>query len=89
VPRSNPFVGRRGARPEIFASGFRNPWRFSFDRGHIAIGDAGEARTDEIDFVSLRRARGGNFGWSAYEGTLVFNVDQLPKAQDAIMPTIE
>jgi hypothetical protein len=69
VPRDNPFVGRPG-RDEIFAYGFRNPWRFSFDRatGAMAIGDVGDERFEEIDYLPARKARGANFGWSAHEG---------------------
>lgn len=69
VPRDNPFVGRPG-RDEIFAYGLRNPWRFSFDRatGAMAIGDVGDERFEEIDYLPARKARGANFGWSAYEG---------------------
>ena len=53
VPRSNPFVGRSGARGEIYAYGLRNPWRFSFDRrtGDLSIGDVGQGDVEEIDFV--------------------------------------
>jgi glucose/arabinose dehydrogenase len=70
VPASNPFVGRRGARPEIFAYGLRNPWRFSFDRanGDLWIGDVGQNIVEEIDRVALRRAAGANFGWNRLEG---------------------
>jgi Glucose / Sorbosone dehydrogenase len=58
VPTDNPFVGRRGARPEIWAFGLRNPWRFSFDRatGDLWIGDVGQYVMEEIDVVSLRRS---------------------------------
>jgi Glucose / Sorbosone dehydrogenase len=65
----NPFVGRPG-RDEIFAYGFRNPWRFSFDRvtGAMAIGDVGDNRFEEIDYLPAQKALGANFGWSAYEG---------------------
>ncbi len=70
VPRTNPFVGLPGARPEIFASGLRNPWRFSFDRRSrtIAIGDVGERDVEEINFLPLARAVGANFGWDLFEG---------------------
>ena len=70
VPRDNPFVGRSGARPEVFAYGLRNPWRFSFDRatGDLVIGDVGQDEVEEIDFASPRRARGANFGWRPFEG---------------------
>ncbi len=70
VPADNPFVGRAGARPEIYALGLRNPWRFSFDRatGDLAIGDVGQDAVEEIDFVRRGRGRGANFGWRPYEG---------------------
>ena len=69
IPRDNPLVGRPG-RDEIFAYGFRNPWRFSFDRATeaMAIGDVGDERFEEIDYLPAGKARGANFGWSAYEG---------------------
>jgi glucose/arabinose dehydrogenase len=69
VPADNPFVGRGGARPEIWAYGLRNPWRFSFDpaRGDIWIGDVGQNAWEEIDVMPAGRA-GMNFGWSLREG---------------------
>ncbi|MDX6690115.1 MAG: hypothetical protein QOG15_1572 [Solirubrobacteraceae bacterium] len=71
VPGDNPFVGRAGA-DEIYSYGLRNPWRFSFDRstGDIAIGDVGQDKREEIDFASKGKARGVNYGWRAWEGTL-------------------
>ncbi|HXE45003.1 MAG TPA: PQQ-dependent sugar dehydrogenase [Conexibacter sp.] len=73
VPRDNPFVGVRGVRPEIYAYGLRNPWRFSFDRAtaDMVIGDVGQDRVEEVDFRTRETARGVNFGWRAYEGTRV------------------
>jgi glucose/arabinose dehydrogenase len=70
APASNPFVGRAGARPEIYAYGLRNPWRFSFDRanGDLVIGDVGQDAVEEIDFARKGTARGANFGWRPYEG---------------------
>jgi glucose/arabinose dehydrogenase len=70
VPRGNPFVGRSGARGEIYAYGLRNPWRFSFDRktGDLAIGDVGQNAWEEIDFKRRGKARGANFGWRPFEG---------------------
>jgi glucose/arabinose dehydrogenase len=72
VPRSNPFVGRPG-RDEIYSLGLRNPFRFSFDtvtakRPRIAIGDVGQDRFEELDYTTVARARGANFGWDAFEG---------------------
>jgi hypothetical protein len=67
VPRGNPYVGKPG-RNEIFASGLRNPFRFSFDRGRILIGDVGQSGWEEVDFASHKRLRGANFGWDHFEG---------------------
>jgi glucose/arabinose dehydrogenase len=68
IPPSNPFVGRGGARGEIYSYGLRNPWRFSFDRKtkNLSIGDVGQDEVEEIDFV--RSGRGKNFGWRPFEG---------------------
>jgi glucose/arabinose dehydrogenase len=70
IPSSNPFVGRAGARGEIYSYGLRNPWRFSFDRanGNLVIGDVGQDEVEEIDFVKKGGARGTNFGWRPWEG---------------------
>jgi glucose/arabinose dehydrogenase len=71
IPADNPFAGRAGAKPAIYAWGLRNPWRFSFDRktGDMAIGDVGQDHVEEIDFRTRGSARGVNFGWRAWEGT--------------------
>ena len=69
TPSSNPFVGRRGARREIWDYGLRNPWRFSFDRstGALFIGDVGQKGFEEINVEP--KARGGrNYGWHQMEG---------------------
>jgi glucose/arabinose dehydrogenase len=73
IPPDNPFVGRPG-RDEIWAYGLRNPRRFSFDRPTrtIAIGDVGNDRYEEIDYLLITRSRGANFGWPAYEGGASF-----------------
>jgi len=71
IPSSNPFVGKPGL-DEIWAYGFRNPFRFSFDMkdGHRLFGmDAGQSRYEEIDLVE----KGGNYGWNVKEGTECFN----------------
>ena len=75
IPKGNPFVGRSGALPEIWAYGVRNPWRFSFDRrtGALAIADVGQNRQEEVDWSRRGRSRGANYGWSVFEGTLRFH----------------
>ncbi len=67
VPPDNPFVGRTDARPEIWAYGLRNPWRFSFDTatGDLWVGDVGQDTREEVDVVT----KGGNYGWSIMEGS--------------------
>src|SRR4051795_9777556 len=73
IPPDNPFAGRPG-RDEIWAYGLRNPRRFSFDRPTktIAIGDVGNDRYEEIDYLPIAESRGANFGWPAYEGFAAF-----------------
>jgi glucose/arabinose dehydrogenase len=71
IPPSNPYVGRPG-RDEIFAYGLRNPFRFSFDGGRIAIGDVGQYDWEEIDLLRLSDASGANFGWPYWEGDHIF-----------------
>jgi glucose/arabinose dehydrogenase len=86
IPASNPFVGRPG-RDEIFAYGLRNPWRFSFDGHRLAIGDVGQSRREEINFLWLGDARGVNFGWPQYEGELVFDSSR-PGPDPATFPIL-
>jgi glucose/arabinose dehydrogenase len=86
VPPDNPFVDRAGARPEVYSYGLRNPWRFSFDRENqaLTIADVGQDSLEEVDYTPADRARGANFGWSAFEGTERFNEDQ--EAPGAVPP---
>jgi glucose/arabinose dehydrogenase len=69
IPPTNPFVGKPGL-DEIWASGLRNPWRFSFDRetGHLYIADVGQNRWEEIDFQPAASRGGENYGWRIMEG---------------------
>jgi len=69
IPADNPFANG-GGRPEIYAIGFRNPWRFSFDgpTGRLILADVGQNAFEEIDIVQ----RGGNYGWNTMEGMHCF-----------------
>jgi glucose/arabinose dehydrogenase len=71
VPGDNPFVDVPGARPEIWAYGLRNPYRFSFDRatGALVVSDVGGDRYEEVNLMSRGHTGGSNFGWSVFEGT--------------------
>ena len=69
IPPDNPFLGTAGARPEIWLTGLRNPWRFSFDgpTGDLWIGDVGQGAWEEID-VARHGASGLDYGWNVMEG---------------------
>lgn len=73
IPSGNPFVNGGGA-PEVWAYGFRNPWKFSIDPVDrlIYIGDVGHSEYEEIDVVSMDTGGGSNFGWLPMEGTHCF-----------------
>ncbi|MGE3753160.1 MAG: PQQ-dependent sugar dehydrogenase, partial [Planctomycetota bacterium] len=70
IPADNPWVGVAGVRPETWAYGLRNPWRWSFDRatGALWLGDVGQVQREEVDLVT----RGANLGWRLYEGSLAY-----------------
>jgi glucose/arabinose dehydrogenase len=74
IPPDNPFVAQAGARPEIWAYGLRNPWRFSFDRltGDLWIGDVGHQRIEEVDLQPAGSKGGQNYGWNIIEGTACY-----------------
>jgi glucose/arabinose dehydrogenase len=84
VPPDNPFVDTPGAAPEIWSSGLRNPWRFSFDRetGDLWIADVGQSAWEEINVApatgGVDAGKGLSFGWSAFEGDERYNEDVSP-----------
>lgn len=87
IPRDNPFVGiGDGIRHEIWAFGFRNPWRLSFDpeTGALWMADVGQNKWEEINLV----VRGGNYGWNTYEGFHLFKGSPAD-AVNTIFPVME
>ncbi len=89
VPPDNPFAGSDAGRPEIWAYGFRNPWRFSFDRetGDLYIADVGQNEWEEVNFQPADSPGGENYGWNAYEGTHVYSGQQ--PSSEVVMPIAE
>jgi uncharacterized repeat protein (TIGR03806 family) len=87
VPKDNPFLNTPGARPEIFAYGFRNPWRLTFDRqtGAIWVGQNGQDLWESAYLVQ----KGANYGWSVYEGSHEFYLDRKRGPTPITFPTIE
>jgi uncharacterized repeat protein (TIGR03806 family) len=87
VPRDNPFIGLKGARPENWAYGLRNPWRLAIDQktGQIWTGNNGQ---DFWETAHLVR-RGENYGWSVYEGSHAFYLNRKLGPTPVVLPTIE
>ncbi len=90
VPSSNPFVNTANVRPEIWAYGLRNPWRFSFDRvdNVLYIGDVGQNRKEEINAVASAQA-GVNYGWRITEGSDCFSPMLLCDKSGLTLPVHE
>jgi glucose/arabinose dehydrogenase len=91
IPPDNPWPsGADGARPEIWAYGLRNPWRFSFDRatGDLYIGDVGQNAHEEIDFQPAGASGGLNYGWSVREALHCFQADPC-ESNDMVDPVAE
>ena len=87
VPKDNPFVGRAGARPEIWAYGIRQPWKFSFDRknGELWVGEVGQDLWESV----LQIKKGGNYGWSVKEATHDFRPERKKGPDPILTPAYE
>ncbi len=87
VPADNPFVARENVRPEIWAFGFRNPWKMTFDRktGELWVADVGWDQWEMVHWVG----KGGNYGWSAFEGRQPILPDAKIGPSPVIPPLIE
>ena len=90
-PASNPFVNNTAARPEIWAYGLRNPWRFSFDRssGDLWIADVGQGEYEEVNYQPFTSIGGENYGWRRMEGTHCFNPSTGCNTGTLVLPVIE
>lgn len=90
VPSDNPFVDRAGARPEIWAYGLRNPWRFSFDirTDRLWIGDVGQDALEEIDRTPVQEG-GLNYGWDIMEGSACFEPSSGCDRKGLVLPLTE
>jgi glucose/arabinose dehydrogenase len=86
IPGDNPYV-RGEERPEVFAKGLRNPWRFSFDRenGDLWLADVGQDKWEEVNIVR----KGGNYGWRVMEGFHCFNLQEPCGKENFIPPILE
>ncbi|KAK3149681.1 hypothetical protein QOZ80_3AG0220850 [Eleusine coracana subsp. coracana] len=77
IPKDNPFADDSDLQPEIWAMGFSNPWRCSFDSerpSYFYCGDVGQDAYEEVDLIT----KGGNYGWRVYEGPYIFHPQQSP-----------
>lgn len=77
IPSDNPFVSNPNVLNQIWATGVRNPWKFSFDRltGDMWMGDVGQNAWEEINFQSFESPGGENYGWRCYEGNAPYNTN--------------
>lgn len=91
IPADNPFKGKSGARPEIWAYGLRNPWRFSFDpgTGDMYIADVGEGKWEEVDLQPGGSRGGQNYGWNLLEGSHKFKLPDGYDTSGLTFPVVE
>ncbi len=90
IPPNNPFAGISTARPEIWASGLRNPWRFSFDRknGDLYIADVGQNQYEEVNVQAANSPGGANYGWNILEGTHCYEQSSCD-SNGLVLPVLE
>jgi glucose/arabinose dehydrogenase len=90
VPDDNPFVGDSSARPEIWAYGLRNPWRFSFDTatGDLWIADVGQNAVEEVNLQPADSPGGENYGWRIMEGDACYDPPQGCDTSGLTMPVV-
>jgi glucose/arabinose dehydrogenase len=90
IPADNPFADGKAGKPEVWAYGLRNPWRFSFDRqtGDLYIGDVGQNKYEEIDFQKAGTPGGLNYGWNIMEGLHCYAQDNCSQ-QGLTLPVAE
>ena len=88
IPPSNPYYNSTVARKEIWASGLRNPWRFSFDRltGDLWIADVGQNLYEEVNFQPATSSGGENYGWKCYEGNAVYDTTGCRSSSSLTFP---
>ena len=91
IPPNNPFVNQPGARPEIWAYGLRNPWRFSFDpaTNDLWIADVGQDRYEEVDFQPASSHGGENYGWNVMEALHCYSPASGCNMQGITLPIAE
>ena len=90
IPSDNPFIGDPNTRDEIWATGLRNPFRFTMDpeTNSIWIGDVGQNAREEVNRASLSQA-GLNYGWRCYEGNAPFNTSGCPDESELTFPVFD
>lgn len=83
IPKDNPYLARAGARPEVWAYGLRNPWRYAFDSDtkDLFVADVGQNRYEEVNYVPPASQPGANYGWRKYEGRQIFKNQRIDESR--------